>query len=153
MPLEFDFAGSRYRFDGIPPLVETRIARRLAPLMAQAMSTMLMRTSKPGKPLELRPDANVYKFVEGVLNRLGSLSDDDTDVVQREALRGLSRQVESDWETMWSEAIDGPAFADIDGALMMGLTIRSLGCVVKNWLQHSEDLDAAFNAGLADVLH
>jgi hypothetical protein len=136
MAPEFEIAGSRYRFDGMSAQTESRILRRFAPLIAEALPLVLAS----GPRLALRPNIDVVKVARAVFGSWGKLTDDDTDMIERASLGALSRQVGGAWTPVWPKGDLEPAFTDIDGAVLQLLMGRALGLVVQRWIDGSGDM-------------
>ncbi|MCJ2023668.1 phage tail assembly chaperone [Methylobacterium sp. J-067] len=135
MANEFEIQGNRYRFEGMPAQVETRITRRLAPLLSEAIPLVLA----PGSRIAIRSDLDVVKIAKTALSGWGTLSDDNLDYIERATLGALSRAVGSEWHAVWPAGGAEPAFTDIDGASMQILMGRVLGFVVKQWVDGGGD--------------
>ncbi|MCJ2021197.1 hypothetical protein MKK84_27910 [Methylobacterium sp. E-065] len=148
-PPEFEVAGDRYRFEGMPAQAETRITRRLAPLIAEAVALVLA----PGSQLALRPDVDVVSVARAAFSAWGRLSDDDLDVIERATLGALSRDVGGEWHSVWPRGEPEPAFPDIDGAKMQILVGRVIGVVVMRWVAGNGDSVPAEFPGVLSKLH
>jgi hypothetical protein len=136
MAPEFEIAGHRYRFNGMTAQTETRILRRFAPLIAEALPLVLASGSR----LALRPNIDAVKIARAVFGSWGRLSDDDTDMIERASLGALSREVEGEWVPVWPKGEAEPAFPDIDGAVLQLLMGRALGLTVQRWIDGSGDM-------------
>lgn len=136
MAPEFEIAGSRYRFDGMSAQTESRILRRFAPLIAEALPLVLAS----GPRLAIRSNIDVVKVARAVFGSWGKLSDDDTDMIERASLGALSRQFGGEWTPVWPKGDLEPAFPDIDGAVLQLLMGRALGLVVQRWIDGSGDM-------------
>ncbi|MCJ2023927.1 phage tail assembly chaperone [Methylobacterium sp. J-067] len=145
MATEFEIAGNRYRFNGMPAQVETRIARRLAPLIAEAVPLIL----KPGRQIAIRSDVDAVTIAKAALGQWGTLSDENLDYIERAALGALSRETAGQWVPVWPKGSDEPAFNDINGAVMQIATASVLGFVVKQWIDGD---GAALPAEIRDVM-
>lgn len=153
MQPEFVIAGQIYRFNGMPGIVETRVLRRFAPLIAHALPLVIRRGQQPGKPVELRPDIDFVKFAQAVFDQFGTLSEADQDMVHRVSLGALSQQMGADWHQVWTADEAEPAFPDLNGALIMRLTLSALGHVVRQWFEtFGDDVPAEIRA-VAAKLH
>lgn len=135
MATEFEIQGNRYRFDGLPAQVETRIARRLAPLLADVVPLVLA----PGSRIAIRSDLDVVVIAETALSAWGTLNDDSLDFIERATLGALSREVGGDWQTVWPKGETEPAFPDIDGGTMQIAMGRVLGFIVRRWMEGGGD--------------
>lgn len=141
----FEVGKARYRFNGMTAQTETRILKRFAPLMAEALPLILA----PGMPLTVRADVDIMRVAQVVFGGWGKLSDDDTDMIERASLGSLSREHDGQWVEVWPKGDPEPAFADIDGAMMETLLGRALGLVVNNWLEgNADNLPVALRAAL-----
>lgn len=149
MTPEFEIAGRRYRFEGMPAQTETRIVRRLAPLIADAVPLVL----KPGRQIAIRSDLDAVKIAKAALSGWGSLSDDSLDYLERATLGSLAREAGGEWHTVWPKGADEPAFADIDGAAMQIAMGRVLGLVVKRWMEGGGDTVPAEIRAAMNQLH
>ncbi|MCJ2087509.1 hypothetical protein MKK88_16190 [Methylobacterium sp. E-005] len=149
MAADFEIAGSRYRFEGMPAQTETRILRRFAPLIGEAVPLVLM----PGPRLALRQNIDVVKVGQTVFAGWGKLSDDDLDMIERASLGALLREVGPDWHSVWPKGEAEPAFPDIDGAVMSLLLGRALGFVVKRWIDGGGDTVPAEIRAAMSKLH
>ena len=148
----FEIAGQTYRFDGMTGVVETRVLRRFSPLIAHALPLVIRKGRQPGVPVELRPDIDAVKFATVVFDRFGTLSDPDQDMIHRVSLGAVSRQVGSDWHQVWSPEEAEPAFPDLNGALIMRLTLCALGHVVRQWFEtFGEEIPAEIRAAAAKL--
>lgn len=136
MAPEFEIAGYRYRFNGMTAQTETRILRRFAPLIAEALPLVLASGSR----VALRPNIDVVKISRAVFGSWGKLTDDDTDMIERASLGALSRKVGGEWQPVWPMGEVGPAFPDIDGAVLQLLMGRALGLAVQRWIDGSGDM-------------
>jgi hypothetical protein len=136
MAPEFEIAGNRYRFDGMTAQTESRILRRFAPLIAEALPLVLA----PGPRLAIRPNIDVVKIARAVFGSWGRLSDDDTDMIERASLGALSRDIRGEWHPVWPKGEPEPAFAYIDGAVLQLLMGRALGLTVQRWIDGSGDM-------------
>jgi hypothetical protein len=136
MAPEFEIAGHRYRFDGMSAQTETRILRRFAPLIAEAVPLVLA----PGPRIVIRKNLDVVKVTQAVFGAWGKLTDDDTDMMERASLGALSREVGDEWHPVWPKGDPEPAFADIDGAQMKTLLGYALAFVVKRWAERAGDI-------------
>lgn len=152
MKPEFFIAGELYRCDGMPGMTEARVLRRFAPLIAHALPLVLRKGRKPGVPVELRPDIDFVKFATAVFDRFGTLSEADQEAIHRASLGALARQVGDDWHQVWPEEADEPVFPDLNGALIMRLTLSSLGHVVRQWFEtFGEEIPAEIRAAAAKL--
>ena len=149
MAPEFENAGHRYRFDGMKAQTETRIQRRFAPLIAEALPLVLASGSR----LALRPNIDMVKISQAVFGAWGKLTDDDTDIIERASLGALSREVNGTWLPVWPKGDLEPAFPDIDGAVMQLLMGRALGLTVKRWIDGGGDMLPAEIRAAAVKLH
>ncbi|MHC2108331.1 hypothetical protein [Methylobacterium sp. CM6246] len=149
MAPEFEIAGHRYRFDGMKAQTETRIQRRFAPLIAEALPLVLASSSR----LALRPNIDMIKISQAVFGAWGKLSDDDTDIIERASLGALSREVGGEWHQVWPKGDPEPAFPDIDGAVMQLLMGSALGFTVKRWIDGGGDLVPAEIRTAMNKLH
>lgn len=136
MAPEFEIAGHRYRFNGMTAQTETRILRRFAPLIAEALPLVLASGSR----IALRPNIDVVKISRAVFGSWGKLTDDDTDMIERASLGALSRKVGNEWRPVWPKGEVEPAFPDIDGAVLQLLMGRALGLTVQRWIDGSGDM-------------
>jgi hypothetical protein len=131
MAPEFEIAGHRYRFAGMSAQTETRIARRLVPLLAEAVPLVL----KPGSQIAIRSDLDVVRIAKTALSAWGTLSDDNLDYIERATLGALTREVGGDWHTVWPKGEVEPAFPDIDGGTMQIAMGSVLGFIIKRWIE------------------
>jgi hypothetical protein len=136
MAPEFEIAGHRYRFNGMTAQTETRILRRFAPLIAEALPLVLASGSR----IALRPNIDVVKISRAVFGSWGKLTDDDTDMIERASLGALSRKVGDGWQPVWPKGQLEPVFPDIDGAVLQLLMGRALGLTVQRWIDGSGDM-------------
>jgi hypothetical protein len=136
MAPEFEIAGHRYRFNGMTAQTETRILRRFAPLIAEALPLVLASGSR----IALRPNIDVVKISRAVFGSWGKLTDDDTDMIERASLGALSRKVGNEWRPVWPKGQLEPVFPDIDGAVLQLLMGRALGLTVQRWIDGSGDM-------------
>ena len=149
MNTEFEIAGHHYRFDGMPAQMETRIARRLVPLLAEAIPLVL----KPGSQIAIRPDLDVVKIAKTALSAWGTLSDDNLDYVERATLGALSREVDGNWRAVWPKGEGEPVFPDIDGGTMQIAMGRVLGFILKQWMDGGGDSVPAKIRAVMSKLH
>jgi hypothetical protein len=149
MAPEFEIAGHRYRFDGMSAQTETRILRRFAPLIAEAVPLVLA----PGPRIVIRKNLDVVKVTQAVFGAWGKLTDDDTDMMERASLGALSREVGDEWHPVWPKGEPEPAFADIDGAQMETLLGYALAFVVKRWTERDSDMLPAEIKAVMRKLH
>jgi hypothetical protein len=149
MATEFEIAGHRYRFDGMPAQTETRITRRLMPLIGDALPLVLA----PGSRIAIRPDLDVVTIAKAVFAGWGRLSDDDLDYIERAALGALTREAAGQWLPVWPKGDPEPAFADIDGATMQTVMARVLGFVVKRWMDGGGEAVPAEIRAVMQKLH
>lgn len=136
MAPQFEIAGHQYRFNGMTAQTETRILRRFAPLIAEALPLVLASGSR----IALRPNIDVVKISRAVFGSWGKLTDDDTDMIERASLGALSRKVGNEWQPVWPKGELEPAFPDIDGAVLQLLMGRALGLTVQRWIDGSGDM-------------
>lgn len=153
MQPEFEIASHTYRFDGMPPQAETRILRRMAMLIGPAIVGMLRKSDRPGVPFELREDADMLEFFTAAVGGFHSLSDDDTDAIQRLTVGALSRRDGQDWIPVWPEDDARPVYRDINGAILLRLTGTVLGLVTKSWMSAGDDILPASIRDIAKHLH
>jgi hypothetical protein len=135
MTHEFEIAGHRYRFEGMPAQAETRVARRLAPLLAEAIPLVLV----PSRRIAIRSDLDVVKIAKTTLSGWGTLSDENLDFIERATLGSLSRESGGDWHAVWPKGDPEPTFPDIDGAAMQIAMGRVLGFIIKRWMEGGGD--------------
>ncbi|MBP2497796.1 hypothetical protein ABID82_004001 [Methylobacterium sp. PvP062] len=149
MEAEFEIAGNRYRFDRMPAQTETRILRRFAPMIAEAVPLVLA----PGPRIALRSNMDVQKVIQTVFRAWGRLSDDDTDMIERASCGSLRREHSGAWVPVWPKGDPEPAFPDIDGAALEHMVGYALGFTVKRWLEGGGEMVPAEIRAVIGKLH
>ncbi|MCJ2138462.1 hypothetical protein [Methylobacterium sp. E-066] len=149
MTPEFEIAGNRYRFDRMPAQMETRILRRFAPLIAEALPLVLA----PGSRIAIRQNLDVPKVLQTIFRAWGKLTDDDTDLIERASGASLTREQGGEWLPVWPKGDPEPAFADIDGATLEHMVGYALGFTVKRWLDGGGDKVPAEIRAVMHKLH
>ncbi len=149
MAPEFEIAGNRYRFDRMPAQTETRILRRFAPLIAEAVPLVLA----PGNQFKLRNKLDVPKVAATVFRGWGNLTDNDTDMIERASCGSLTREHAGEWVPVWPNGNAEPAFADIDGAALQQIIGYALGFTVKRWIEGGGDMMPAEIRAVMTRLH
>ncbi|MGE8126836.1 hypothetical protein ACQKQD_07650 [Methylobacterium sp. NPDC080182] len=149
MTHEVEIAGNRYRVGRMPAQTETRILRRFAPALAEAVPLVLA----PGKGLKFRSNIDVPKVIEKVFRAWGALTDGDTDLIERSSCGCMTREHGGEWLPVWPKGDPEPAFADIDGAALETMVGYALGFTVMRWVEGGGDMVPAEIRAVIGKLH
>lgn len=133
---EFTVNGHNYRTRPLNAFQQFHVARRLAPLLAEASSAFQSNADQPPQSLDQMVD-----LMKPVFDALGKMEDAELDYVMERCLSVTQRlQPGGSYAPMWNASARQPQFADLTVADLLQITFQVIQENLGNFLQNPSSI-------------